>query len=426
MGRKRNVTGKPRAASSVIVMCHFRHVCVWSKKTSPFVKRLTQELGSTVSVPLGGRSQRADGVVQGSDGTEPFDRVVVKQRNLVEERNEIISDIRNRPAFQGFLTAPSFSTLRTSASHGPVILINHCERRSDILIICDNSPPCSIFTTDDFYNRTKRLQDEQVQARKHGLDSCEYQDALSFVLKTLYDLVGAPVIKKLRVLGVPEQSRVWWCPMPILCSLPLHAMGPIPSSDNHERYFSDSLPGVNEEIKVIRSLREQTTVTDLISSEATSSSVVEGLRGNQFAHFACHGVLDAGKLFDASFILHGGSHLTLLDIVQSQLPNVEFAFLSCCHSAEITDDGIPDEMLHLAAAMQSCGFRSVVGTMWKMADTDGQDLATSFYKSLFSGQEEGVPYYERAARSLRNATQKLPRKRGVTLERWVNFVHFGA
>ena len=139
----------------------------------------------------------------------------------MEERDEIISDIRDRPAFQRLLTTPSFSTLRTSASHGPVILINHCERRSDILIICDNSPPCSIFTTDDFYNRTKRLQDEQVQARKHGLDSCEYQDALSFVLKTLYDLVGAPVIKKLRVLGVPEQSRVWWCPTPILCSLPL-------------------------------------------------------------------------------------------------------------------------------------------------------------------------------------------------------------
>lgn len=32
----------------------------------------------------------SDGVIQGSDGTEPFDRVVVKQRKLVEERDEII------------------------------------------------------------------------------------------------------------------------------------------------------------------------------------------------------------------------------------------------------------------------------------------------------------------------------------------------
>ena len=381
----------------------------------------------------------------------------------MEERDELISDIRDRPGFQEFLTTPSFSTLRTSASHGPIILINRCEWRSDILFIFEKSPPCSISTTDDFYNRTNRLREELVQARKYGLDSCEYQDALSFVLKTLYELVGAPVIKQLRVSGVPVNSRVWWCPTSILCSLPIHAMGPIPSSDGRELYFSelyipsytpslstlmgsrnakpqtldrpslllvaqpeDSLPGVNEEIKVIRSLRGRITKIDLISSEATPSSVVEGLQSNQFVHFACHGVLEAGKPFGSSFILHGGSHFTLLDTVQSRLPNAEFAFLSCCHSAETTDDGIPDEMLHLTAAMQYCGFRSVVGTMWEMADTDRQDLTKSFYKSLFSSQEEGVPYYERAAQSLRDAAQKLRRKRGVTLERWVNFVHYGA
>jgi hypothetical protein len=89
-------------------------------------------------------------------------------------------------------------------------------------------------------------------------------------------------------------------------------------------------------------------------------------------------------------------------------------------------ESIADEALHLTAAMQYCGFRSVVGTMWEMADTDGRDLAKSFYESLFSSQETGVPYYERSARALRDATQKLRRKRGITLERWVNFVHYGA
>ena len=76
--------------------------------------------------------------------------------------------------------------------------------------------------------------------------------------------------------------------------------------------------------------------------------------------------------------------------------------------------------------MQYCGFRSVVGTMWEMADTDGRDLSKSFYKALFSGQETAVPYYERSAVALRDATQKLREKRGITLERWVNFVHYGA
>ena len=188
----------------------------------------------------------------------------------------------------------------------------------------------------------------------------------------------------------------------------------------------DSLPGVKGEVEVIRELKGRVAVVDLVSSEATPSSVVEGLRGSQFAHFACHGVPETGKPFDASFKLHGGSHLTVLEIVRSRLPDPEFAFLSCCHAVEITEGSVADEGLHLTAAMQYCGFRSVIGTMWEMADTDGRDLAKCFYKSLFSGQETSVRYYERSAGALRDATQKLRGKRGITLERWVNFVHYGA
>ena len=92
----------------------------------------------------------------------------------------------------------------------------------------------------------------------------------------------------------------------------------------------------------------------------------------------------------------------------------------------ITENSIADEALHLTAAMQYCGFRSVVGTMWEMADVDGRDLAKTFYKSLFSDQETGVPHYERSAGALRDATQRLRKKRGISLERWVNFVDYGA
>jgi hypothetical protein len=66
--------------------------------------------------------------------------------------------------------------------------------------------------------------------------------------------------------------------------------------------------------------------------------------------------------------------------------------------------------------------------MWAMADTDGRDLAGNFYKSLFSGRREGMHYYERTAEALRDAVVKLRRKkgRGMSLERWVNYVHYGA
>jgi CHAT domain-containing protein len=107
---------------------------------------------------------------------------------------------------------------------------------------------------------------------------------------------------------------------------------------------------------------------------AMPETVIGGLRERRFAHFVCHGLLETGKPFDASLQLHG-DNLTLLVVVRSQLPTAEFAFISFCHTAELTEGSVADEGPHLASAMQYCGFRSVVGTTWAMADTDGADLS---------------------------------------------------
>ena len=178
---------------------------------SPLVKRfseINQELEAlTISATPSGRPEKEDGVAQ--DGSDPFGRLVIKQRKLMEERDELVSQIQCQPALKKFLKAPSFTTLLSAASHGPVILINHSLWRSDILIICSNPhfSCCRIIpTASDFYDRANELRSELLEARKHGLDSDKYQDALRFVLKGLYELVGEPVIKSLQYLRVPEQS----------------------------------------------------------------------------------------------------------------------------------------------------------------------------------------------------------------------------
>ena len=181
-----------------------------------------------------------------------------------------------------------------------------------------------------------------------------------------------------------------------------------------------------DEMKAVQGACSQATT--LIGATATPSVVLERLRDHRFVHIVCHGLLEPGKPFDSSFKLYQGNRLSLIDIVRSQLPNAEFAFLAACHTAELTDESPADEALHLAAAMQYCGFRSVVGTMWAMADTDGRDLAENFYKSVFSGEKRGVYHHERTAEALRDAVVRLRRRkgRGMTLERWVNYVHYGA
>lgn len=88
----------------------------------------------------------------------------------------------------------------------------------------------------------------------------------------------------------------------------------------------------------------------------------------------------------------------------------------------------PTEGLNIAAAMQYHGFGSVVGTTWHMVDTDGRDISESFYRHLLAhgGESHDIPLGERSSRALRDAVQVLRRKKGMTLERWVNWVHYGA
>lgn len=203
----------------------------------------------------------------------------------------------------------------------------HWEWRSDIIILLRDSPPSLSSTANNFYSRANELR---------------------------------------------------------FCSLPLHAMGPIKSDDNLKLYFSDlyissytpkltalieakkpgahtlekpsillvaqpdeSMSSVWEEISLVQRLK--TTVTTLISEKATPSAVTKALQDHQFAHFSCHGTLQTGKPFDASFKLHEDKRLTLLDIVRSRLPSAEFAFLYACHTAELTEESIADEGLHPAA-----------------------------------------------------------------------------
>jgi len=395
------------------------------------------------------------------EGMDSYGHNVMQKQKLLDDREKLIIQIQALSGFDTFLKPPSFDALRSAASHGPVIIISHCRWRSDIIILLHDSPPSLIPTSDDFYIRANKLQDQLLGERRKGLESAAYDDALRAVLKELYELVGRPAIQKLNELNIPEQSRIWWCPTSVFCSLPLHAMGPIPSGVGPPRYFLDlyipsyipslsaliesrkfslqtfnkpsillvsqpdeKMPQAFKEMKMVQAV--DTQVTTLFSAKATPPAVLECLRDHPFAHIVCHGILEPGKPFEASFKLHRGRRLPLLDIVRSQLPHAEFAFLSACHTAELTDGSIADEVLHLAAAMQFCGFRSVIGTMWAMADTDGRDMSKNFYHSVFSDGTQETKYYERTAEALRDAVVRLRRKGGLTLERWVNYVHYGA
>jgi CHAT domain-containing protein len=396
-----------------------------------------------------------------------------KQQELLKLREGLISQIRGLKDFENFLTPHSFHALRPAASHGVVIIILHCKWRSDIIILLHDSPPSLITTSYKLFSHANRLKERLLSSRKnHGPNSKRYADALCSVLADLYNLVGEPVIKRLNELKVGEQSRIWWCPTSVFRHFPLHAMGPIPSSDKSapRRYFSDlyissytptlsaliasrnpyvpvpavpilldaqptpSLPA-RANSQVIRGLDLQ--VTHLSPDNATPTIVLDELQRCQFADIGYHGVLKEGKPFDAALRFRTRDDLTLLDLVRLRLPTCEFAFLPGSHTADLAEESIPDEVLHFAAAVQYSGCRSVIGSMWETVDEDGRDLARDVYSSMFSrsesGHHDGIPYYEKSAAALRDGVQKMRRRvekirssKVPPLVRWVNFVHIGA
>jgi CHAT domain-containing protein len=82
-------------------------------------------------------------------------------------------------------------------------------------------------------------------------------------------------------------------------------------------------------------------------------------------HLSCHGVQDASHPLQSGFYLHDGK-LTIAELMKLNLSNASIAFLSACETAK-GDGNQPDEIVHLAAAMLFCGFRSIVGTLWSVS-----------------------------------------------------------
>lgn len=372
-------------------------------------------------------------------------------RILSEKWDQAVEEIRALDGFEDFLRPAPFSSLRAAAAEGPVIVVNVNRYRSDAIIICAVGPPIVVRLWNALPKALARLTPTFKDPRAATVDG--FSRAMIPVLQKLWRYVVEPIAEKLTELGYPRRSRIWWCPTSELCALPIHAAGPYTAGEINlpDRYVSsytptlsalkearsnsstvaktpgfliiapldDDLATVEEEVSRIQRFGNFDT---LLGPMASSSKVIDHFQRNAWVHFACHGHRNEAPLH-SSFQLHADERLELLDIMKAQLPNAELAFLSACHGAAV-DHMAPEESVNLATALQFCGFRSVVGTLWSMADEDGPQIAEAFYRYMF--RNPGNADFRDAATALNLATREMRKKDGMTLGRWVNFIHIGA
>jgi CHAT domain-containing protein len=148
----------------------------------------------------------------------------------------------------------------------------------------------------------------------------------------------------------------------------------------------DSLPGTEREATAVARLLKSPA---LIGEQATKANVLPRMRGAGVVHLATHGLLDeAGRDFHAVALApdkHDSGLLTAREVRALRL-GADLVVLSACDTGrgEITGDGIDG----IARSFLAAGARSLVVSLWPVADEATVVLMASFYERLQQGQDK--------------------------------------
>jgi CHAT domain-containing protein len=410
---------------------------------------------------------------QGSAGSAdpaPADRAATEYRRLTRQWEAAVAEIRNLRAFSRFLLPPSYEDLQAAARQGPVIILVASQHSCSAIIVPTSGGPHNVplpsVTLADLNNLKNRFA--KAIRRASVLGPKVPRNDLIVLLRTVWDEIMLPIVNVLQHdLKLQFLSRIWLCPAAAFTSIPLHAAHPFRTNADRSKepcledlYICSYTPtlsalirsrqmmkkrvtssfatigqgnpgagkgkallAVDSELELVHKLVPASANRTTISGDAaTRAGALEALQQNTWVHLACHGKQDRMQPYNSHFVMKD-EHLTLLDIIERDIPHAEFAFLSACHTA-VGDEETPDEVIHLAAGLQFSGFKSVVGTLWEVDDAVAKYVVEAFYENLFKDSKDGgVMDCTKAAWALNRATHAVKTK--VPLEQRMVFVHIG-
>lgn len=400
------------------------------------------------------------------------------REKLLVRRDALLDEIRELPGFERFLLAPEASQLVDAAKHGPVVIVNVSQFRSDAIILDPTInaegidqvplPGLSPQWIDDVMMADEFTGGAGVD-RESTIDVDDDEEELRRVLGWLWDTVASKILKRLGITAQADPSaslpRLWWCPTGSLSFLPIHAAGyydqpgapsvldcvvssytPTVRALVHARKRVTAraggddqtgrllvvamphtpglhdLPGTRFESRFLRDLFPNRS-SILEGPDANYHNVQATLQQSRWVHFACHAEAKGDEPFASRLILSDVEQrpLTVGDISRLDLDGTDLAFLSACESALGGDLAMADESIHLASAFQLAGFPCVIATLWPVRDNPTKKIVRNFYTALASNTDPS-----RAAQLLHNAIRKYRLDRERYPSMWAFFIHAGA
>ncbi|KAG2364141.1 CHAT domain-containing protein [Suillus spraguei] len=333
------------------------------------------------------------------------DRAATEYRRLTKQWEAVVAEIRDLKAFSRFLLPPLYEDLQAAARYGPVIIF---------IASNTHAAPSSSRHLNDLKKRfTRAIREASLMNPKESRT----------------DLID--------VLKLKHHSRIWLCPTAAFTSIPLHAAHPFKTNADRSKepcledlYICSYTPtlsalvrsrqsmkkritpsfatigqgqpgagrgkallAVDSELELVQKLVPATATRTTVSGDAaTRAGALKALEENTWVHLACHGKQDPDQPYNSHFVMRD-EHLTLLDIMERDVPHAEFAFLSACHTA-VGDEETPDEVIHLAAGLQFSGFKSVIGTLWEVNDAVAKHAAWALNRATHAVKTK-VPLEQR-------------------------------
>ncbi|HEY9881366.1 MAG TPA: CHAT domain-containing protein, partial [Leptolyngbyaceae cyanobacterium] len=158
---------------------------------------------------------------------------------------------------------------------------------------------------------------------------------------------------------------------------------PIPVGDRQEVFYGLQFAG--KEVDNLATLLPNTT--KLLNADFNPATVSE-MNSYNIVHLATHATFVPGDKYQ-SFILFGdGTPVSLAEVQNWRLPNVDLVVLSACETGVGDELGDGREILGLGYQMQKAGAKAAIASLWSVSDGGTQTLMDAFYGALAQGKSK--------------------------------------
>jgi CHAT domain-containing protein len=350
-----------------------------------------------------------------------------------DELEKTIDEIRHIEGFKGFLTKPSFASIKAVANEKCIVYVLSTSFGGLALIVGDSYktvllPELSIDELHDFL--TKRIKYNIDTSSKNGTMQTfdkGYLDAYVKMIKhsdlnlwlTALDHTGHWLWEKIfqRIaLHLPHNVEVVFIPIGYLALLPLHAACEPHTGSTAGRRYAVDLFNISYAPSAKMLSKEKGTpwfdttksilaicnpsmekkplywVQDEVEAAMSNFSDFQILQGENtrqnhvisllsqydILHFSCHGSANLENPLRSMLKISKGYYITLEDIIKHHLKKSKFAVLSACETG-VCGIKLPEEVISFPMALLHAGLDAVIATLWPVEDFSTMLLISAFY-----------------------------------------------